>query len=447
MIMSKRSIVRLVSFSTAILLILSVLSLSSLSRAKSAERKLEYQYLNSINNLNNYLENIETALTKSMYAGTPATMANMTSKLWRESGFAKASLSGLPMEELNLEKTYKFLSQLGDYSVSLSRKMSKGEEITEEERKNLSGFKDFTDKFLSEILVLEDGIRTGTISLKRVTGNLKKENIAAENTSITAGFTDFESGFTAFPSLIYDGPFSDHLLQKSPEMLKTGEEISVDAAKKIAMKATGLDDASLTNDGDENGNMPSYCFKGENVAVGVTKKNGYISYFVKNREISDKKVEISDCLSAANNYLIEQGIRDTKQTYYEISDNKITINYAHNENEVTCYTDLIKVSVALDNCEILSLDARGYLTNHKPREGLSPAISQDEAKQALSPLLKVNGVSIALIPDEGLNEVLCYEFKCSSETDENILVYVNAQTGTEQQILVLYIDENGTLTL
>ena len=156
---------------------------------------------------------------------------------------------------------------------------------------------------------------------------------------------------------------------------------------------------------------------------------------------------VSDCLGAAEEYLRQIGIEGVTSTYYEIADNRLTVNFAHTEQDVMCYTDLVKVTVAMDNADILSYDGRGYLTNHHDRGSLTPSISQEQAQQAISPLLTVKSAQLALIPDEGLNEVLCYEFKCSSAEDENVLVYVNAETGAEQQILVLYIDENGTLTL
>lgn len=447
MTLSRRCIVRLISFGLALLLVLAVLAGTSARRARIAEQQLEYQYLRSIDDLGNYLENIETALTKTMYAGTAPTMTNLTSKLWRESGFAKESLSVLPMNELNLESTYKFLSQLGDYAVSLSKKMERGETITEEERQNLSKMKAYADQFLQEVLVLQDNIRTGTVSLSEVKQDVSGALAVNAQESLSEGFLEFEEGFTAYPTLIYDGPFSDHILQKKPEMLMDAPEVSQEEAQKTAAAALEVDATRLQPDTDEEGNMPSYCFQTDTSSVAVTKQGGLVSYCIRNREVSEQKMTVSDCLGAAEEYLRQIGIEGVTSTYYEIADNRLTVNFAHTEQDVMCYTDLVKVTVAMDNADILSYDGRGYLTNHHDRGSLTPSISQEQAQQAISPLLTVKSAQLALIPDEGLNKVLCYEFKCSSAEDENVLVYVNAETGAEQQILVLYIDENGTLTL
>ena len=47
----------------------------------------------------------------------------------------------------------------------------------------------------------------------------------------------------------------------------------------------------------------------------------------------------------------------------------------------------------------------------------------------------------------GEYEVLCHEFKCQNESGGHVLVYVNAQTGQQQKILLLLEDESGTLVI
>ena len=52
-----------------------------------------------------------------------------------------------------------------------------------------------------------------------------------------------------------------------------------------------------------------------------------------------------------------------------------------------------------------------------------------------------------MIPTTGLNEVETYEFLCTGDNDEQVLVYVNTQNAQEEQILILIESENGTLTI
>jgi len=42
--------------------------------------------------------------------------------------------------------------------------------------------------------------------------------------------------------------------------------------------------------------------------------------------------------------------------------------------------------------------------------------------------------------------VLCHEFKCAAKDGRKYIVYINALTGMEENILLVMESENGTLT-
>ncbi|OTA40311.1 MAG: hypothetical protein A6D92_19620 [Symbiobacterium thermophilum] len=96
---------------------------------------------------------------------------------------------------------------------------------------------------------------------------------------------------------------------------------------------------------------------------------------------------------------------------------------------------------------MLGVDARQYLTNHRRRTLPRPRLTPDEARSRLNPHLEVSRVQLALIPDAaGTGEVLTYEFQ-GKIGDEVYLVYINAETGAEEQILQLIVTDGGTFTL
>ena len=64
----------------------------------------------------------------------------------------------------------------------------------------------------------------------------------------------------------------------------------------------------------------------------------------------------------------------------------------------------------------------------------------------MSSSLNIQKVKQVIIPTSGLNEVYCYEFLTTGPEDEHILVYINAETGREEQLLILMESENGVLT-
>ncbi|MEG0691735.1 MAG: germination protein YpeB [Oscillospiraceae bacterium] len=445
---SQRGLVRIVSFIIAIILVLSVMAFGFSSQAQTNQRTLEYHYMKGIDDLTAHIQNIDSDLTKAMYAKTPSMLSMLSSKLWREAGLAKESLSVLPIEYLDLQNTNKYLSQVGDYCVSLAKGFTNGQRITKEQRENLKKLNDYCDTMLSEVIAVSDGIQTGSISLEKVKGNLNQEfNREPQATEVSEGFLEFEEGFTAYPTLIYDGPFSDHILQKDPERLKNEKNISRAEAKEKAAKVSQLDVATISDSNDEDSKMASYGFSADGVDISITKKGGLLSYMLKSRAVAEQKISVDDALTKAREYMDSLNIGALQPTYYEISNNVLTINYAYTQDNVLIYTDLIKVSVAMDNGEVTGFDSRGYITNNHYRDLVSPQITENYAKLSVSELLTIEKSQLCIIPSGGLNEVLCYEFKCKSEDNSDVLVYINANTGTEEQILILIISENGQLTI
>lgn len=134
-----------------------------------------------------------------------------------------------------------------------------------------------------------------------------------------------------------------------------------------------------------------------------------------------------------------------EKSYYTEQGNILTVNFAFEQDHVLCYPDLIKVSVALDNGTITGFESHGWIMNHQIRSFDSDTLSTEVARQTLSPHLQVVAHRMALIPTDGQNEVFCHEFKCQTEENTHILVYINATSGNEEQILLLLEDAHGTL--
>ena len=101
-----------------------------------------------------------------------------------------------------------------------------------------------------------------------------------------------------------------------------------------------------------------------------------------------------------------------KDSYYEVANGICTMNFAYEQDGVTCYPDLVKVGVALDTGSVVFFDARGYLMNHQEREFSAPMLTDTTAREILSPSLTVQSQNMAVIPTSGMNEAYCYEFLC-----------------------------------
>lgn len=414
--LSRRSLVRFISFSTAAVLLLAGTATQQYLMASDYRMQLENTYVRSLGELSTYLTNISSDLDKGKYVGTPGQLSLLSARLWRESSGAKSALSTLPVSELHLDGTYKFLSQAGDYAMSLSKKVSSGGSLTDEERQNAEALRQYAGKLRDYVSVMEEKIRGGQISVEALRASQYHESAGSETegtkvSGVAAGFKDVEQTMTGYPTLIYDGPFSDHLLSQKPRLTRYLPVVAPEDAQRAAAQAAGVNASELTRGDDENSNMPSYTFTAGGISVGVTKAGGLATYMINSRDIGSERLARDMLLRRGAQYLEVLGIKNMRATYYETQDGICTINFASSDGDVILYTDLIKVGVALDDGAIVFYDARGYISNHQTRELPAPQITAEQAAQSLSPLLAVDSVRLALIPTSGKNEVLTYEFQ------------------------------------
>ena len=60
--------------------------------------------------------------------------------------------------------------------------------------------------------------------------------------------------------------------------------------------------------------------------------------------------------------------------------------------------------------------------------------------------MEITSEGLAMIPTEYKTEILCWEFKGKVE-DREFLIYINVETGKEEDVLVILDTPNGILTM
>ena len=257
---------------------------------------------------------------------------------------------------------------------------------------------------------------------------------------------DTEESISDYPTLVYDGPFSDHLMNGDAKLLKNQQEITREGARQVAALYLGMAADKIEDDTDEDSVMASYGFKTDDTTIAITKKGGFCSYFRKDRAVGDETKNYDDAKRIAAEYLQNLGLGEFNESYFITDEGLCVINFAYTVDGVICYPDLVKVGVALDNGEVLLFEGRGFIMNHTERSLDAPTYTAEEAEAILSEALTVESQNLAVIPTDGGYEKYCYEFVCTSDTDEQVLVYIGADTLLEEQILILIPVDGGVLT-
>ena len=357
----------------------------------------ENQYNMAFYELVDYVQNVETYLAKSLISSSPEHGAETLTHVWREANLAQAYLSRLPIDNVELEKTSKFLNQVSDYSYSLSRKNIYKKALTDEDLNNLEELHNYSVDLKNTLDQLSADINGGRIKWGELT---KKGEVAfaQEVSNISKNsFSNLEENFHEYSGLIYDGAFSEHMTSSQKKGL-TGDNIDEEKAKQIAIDFIGKDrvQAINFNGKSENTDIITYDFSvkvnsenEENMNISITEKGGHVLLMNYNRNVEAELISQEEADKKGKEFLESRGLNNMKETYYLKQDGIVTINYAYKQDEVTVYPDLIKLKVALDNGEIMGIETKGYLNSHEKRKIDDIKVSKEKAKEGLNKNLEI----------------------------------------------------------
>lgn len=437
----------MISYAVALVCILSVWGITQTAKTKEYEKQLLVAHQRSVASLSSYLDSIETDLRKMQYVNTLPMTSGLSMSLCKASAGAKSCLAELSAGDIQLSGINKFLSQASDYATALSKKTANGEKLTEQDYEQISKLYEYAANLSKQISYMEEVMFSGSIDFENAVSTLSKLQDKGDlSISYADTVSDAEETFSDYPTLIYDGPFSDNMTKKESVLLKEEEEISLDEAKTRAAHYSSIDENKLIRQEDEKGRIEAYVFYCDGTTVAVTKRGGYLFYILSDQYAGETKIDEKTAIEKARQYLEKFGYPSMKDSYYSDNDGICTVNFAYTQDDVICYADLIKVSIALDTGKIISLDASGYLMNHKQRTIPDAELSLSQAAKNLSVTLTPKSSKTAVIPTDDGNELYAYEFLCSDKAGNDILVYIDAKTGKEADIKLLLYSDGGTLT-
>jgi spore germination protein len=398
--------------------------------------------------------NVETRLAKLMVSGDRGQHMMLLSEVSRQADAAQADLGQLPVSHIALDKTSKYLNQLSDYCYYLSKKVSGGKTLSTDEMNNLRKLHSSAVRLNEDLNKMQQDILQNRSGWGELASSNKTDFYEASDDIYTRQFVNIQKTGIDYPTLIYDGPFSEALDQKGGSPLK-GASVTQEQALNIAEKFIGNDRVARVEKAanSTNGILDTW---GVNVwmkedpdnpfYLSISKKGGKVVNMIGQHTAGNAKLSIDEAMERAREFLKQNGYPDMVPTYQQQFDGLSTINFAYAQGNVIVYPDLIKVKIGLDNGKIYGFEARNYLLAHKERNLGEPKLSMEEAKQLVSPNLKITSSRMAVIPTESKQERLCYEFK-GDYGGSRFIVYIDANTGEEADILQVIDTKNGSLTM
>lgn len=406
------------------------------------KNKSEFSYESAYYTLTDSLLNMENNLSKLRVTRSKNLVGDMLIDTAMNSQTAVANLTLLSYGGYDLSKAIKYCNQVGDYTKYLAQKLHTGNEITDEDRKTLDGLYQATYKLGKSL----GGVKESLVSGGKIVDGLDKLN--SDFTAIAEGLVD---GSIEYPSLIYDGAFSDSLTDRQVKGLSGDDVQSAEQEENIKNILCDYKVTSIDFIGENSNGFESYLYQvkleGGNIAsVQIAKKGGAIVMWDTSFDSQEPKLSVEEGVVLAEQYMDKQGIANMKGVYACVSDSVLFVNMCYEENGIIYYPDMIKVKVSLDDGKIVGFEGLNYIYNHTQRQLSAPTVTEGEVSNMDFGGMSVESIRLALIPMPSGQEMLTYEVFGAID-GYKFYIYVDAVSGDEVKVMQVIDSDEGELLM
>ena len=414
-------------------------------QAQRSAQALEDAYAQRVLETQEHLQAIGLKLGKAPVAADARTQVELLAGISRQADSVVSGLSALPLSHIAMSDTLKFCNQLSEYAMVLALSVAAGQPLTEQETAELVSLESQCALLTGQFATARETMVAESLRLTARPGVFYAEAQAAQRP--LEQVADPDNGMD-YPSMIYDGAFSDARHYGSPKALGEGR-IDQHQAMEAARAFVGEERVrSVEAAPDSGGALASYGVKltlndGVVLNAEVTRQGGKMLWMVPEHAAFEPGWTLEECAEAARDFLLDRGYGEMEANHYQVYDGLAVINFVAVQDGVLLYPDLVKVQVRMDTGEVVGLEANNYLMNHTERTGLSPALSGEQALEKASSRLEAGQARLCVIPyREG--ERLCYEVPGRYEGRE-YRVYIDAITGEEAEVLMMVDSVGGRM--
>ncbi|MEW6547733.1 MAG: PepSY1/2 domain-containing protein [Bacillota bacterium] len=445
------------------------LALTRAQAALRASRQMAYSgFLTQV-------ENLEVLLAKALASSARDRQIMLLSRIAAEADGAGLNLAQLPSAGHDLGVAQKFLKQVSGYCQILAQQLVRGQPLSPDQRNILADLHNLAGQVAQ---AMHSAGRPTTSSPGAAHAQAAEQGTTEGAPSpevIRSWLQAAARQLESFPGLVYDGPFSEHLEQLKPTPLP-GAPVNATQAATLARAFLGLGpEVRLAGVSAVTGPVPAYSVRfrpaGTNreIVVDVSQAGGHILWMLDQRTVGTPTIDRARALHVATDFLRTRGFPPAVVTGWLREGDQLTFSFAPllrpdgslpdwpadtgapaPAGTIVMYRQTIKVRVGLDTGRISGLDAVAYWQQSGVRKLPQPRFAPDEAAALVNPGMKVQRVSLALIPIGADREVLTYEVQASMGGQDGapgdvFLIYYNVESGREEAIFQL--QENETVRL
>ncbi|MBE5757769.1 MAG: hypothetical protein E7345_02425 [Clostridiales bacterium] len=424
---------------SALFIIFLCLFLSYFNTCKTYRNQLENLYEKNYYETVSAINSLEVNMSKLVATTDLKSQSELLRDISENCTTCSNNIGLLPLSYNKVTEINSLINTISGFIESLSLANLDGDEIGEEDFNQLNSVHSRVQEVQYDLNLYLNKLKADYNILDDVDFNNSEQNL------FSGGLVGSESNLTKIPTLIYDGPFSDSVINKEIKGLENVEYTVGMAEEKLHSIFSGF---AIEYLGDSEGKFSTYNFdvKGDvDLYVSVTKLGGFLLNITAFGSGDEIKLSTEDGVALAEAFASDCGLKNMYSVWYQQTGNILYVNLAPIVNKVIYYPDLIKVKVDLSYGLVVGWEGVNYATNHVDRSFVS-SVGILEAQEKISPILTVTERNFTIIPDKYVGELSAYEFICTWK-NYTYYIYIDSVTGEEANILRVVNTTNGDLLM
>ncbi|HUW64480.1 MAG TPA: germination protein YpeB [Spirochaetia bacterium] len=421
----------------------------------SAEAALTGQYQRAFYATLDNVQNVHVLLGKAKVSSSKTQLADLFSQVRAQAFAAQENLTQLPVSDMVASRTAKFLTQVGDFAGTMLTRTATGQVPDQTQLQTLSSLYSQSGDLNGQLRDAEAKSGSGKLFLSNLVAQARNKLTGQGKNLASQNLSTIDTQMQKYPGLIYDGPFSDQ--PAGGQAALQGPPTSADQAGNIALnfidRVSGVQYQSKFT-GSVKGTVPSYRVQVSPVnskadgssTVDVASTGGRVAWFLDPRPVTTSTWTVGRAQDKALSFAGSRGLGTFVATYHRLSNNQAIFSLVRDDGGVKIYPQQVKVSVALDNGQVVGFEGTSNLFHSQVKPANKVVLTAQQAGNLVKNTVAVGPGTLSIIPDGRGGELYAYEFSGRQDGD-TYLVYINAQNGNEEQILRVADTPNGQLTI
>lgn len=397
---------------------LSIFSYGKVTETKQLSYLLSGQYAKKMSEASEKLEELDTAVKKTLLFSEQDGSSKAREDIWRLSADIKNSVGSLPLDRGFSSSWMNYLGRLGNYAKE-SERLNDPEDyhqVMTQASKNLRTMADEWQVATSDLIAGDVSIESWGNQLDSIDAGHDWDGLR----ETVKQYTESDFPLTASES--------DSMKKKELQTLNDKKVTREEAIERFKLLFPDVSNSSIVVEPSQPGSpYPFYHIRfAEDQSIGyidITEKGGHVLSFLAERPFGKEVQSFEFIQEKAETFLSNSGYGDT--VLEEARENNTAWHFVfvriEPEHEAKVFSDVIHLKVAKDTGGIIGIDAMEYIR----KETLEPQeIVKQNWKDFFHSNVEVVEEELAYVENDRLEQRLAYYLTVKMDVDDQVDTYV-----------------------